>query len=272
MNKKVVSFFVLVILIFGLASSVLASSDHVLINEVQISGAAGAGDEFIELYNPTSQAVDMEGWRLVRGSSTSGAEANLVSSISGVIAPHAYFLIAHPDYTGLPAPDLAYSASSNNVPSGGSVTLYSDAGITLVDRVGFGTSPVFEAVAVGNPVSGGSVRRISDDDTNNNFIDFSLNDVSDPQNASTDVFTPTPTPTQTPESIPTPTATPTVSPSPTPSPTPEPTTTPVPSTSPVPVSTVANWAFPFSRRSCSLVRKTVRFGFFKISTFKLICE
>ncbi|RJR28967.1 lamin tail domain-containing protein [Candidatus Microgenomates bacterium] len=272
MNKKVGSFFVLIVSVFGFATSVLASSDHVLINEVQISGAAGAGDEFIELYNPTSQAVDMEGWRLVRGSSTSGAEVNLVSSISGVIAPHAYFLIAHPDYTGLSAPDLAYSASSNNVPSGGSVTLYSDAGITLVDRVGFGTSPVFEAAAIGNPVSGGSASRTSDDDTNNNFVDFSLNDVSDPQNASTDVPTPTPIPTETPEPTATPTATPTISPSQTPSPTPEPTATPAPSDPPVHVSTVANWTFPFFGRSCSLVRKTVRFGFFKISTFKLVCE
>ncbi|MBI2278615.1 MAG: lamin tail domain-containing protein [Candidatus Brennerbacteria bacterium] len=38
-------------------------ASHVVISEVQVAGA-DAGDEFIELYNPTDQAVDMSGWSL----------------------------------------------------------------------------------------------------------------------------------------------------------------------------------------------------------------
>lgn len=223
--------FVFLPLLF-LPLNVFAAADHVLINEVQISGS-NASDEFVELYNPTDINVGLTGWRLVRGSST-GVEDNLVASISGQIASHGYFLIAHPGFTGSTTPDLVYSAASNNIPANGSVTLYSDAGVTLVDRVGFGTSPLHETATVDNPVSGGSAARVNDDDTDNNSVDFSLSDVSDPQNSSFFVATPTPVPTATPTEAPLST--------------PEPTATSVPTSvpTPIPEETVSPTEIPFT--------------------------
>src|ERR1041384_136653 len=45
-----------------------APSATVVINELQVQGAAGAADEFVELYNPTLTVVDIGGWRVRRSS------------------------------------------------------------------------------------------------------------------------------------------------------------------------------------------------------------
>src|SRR5262249_12478964 len=40
------------------------ATSHVVISEVGPSGPGGATDEFVELYNPTSQPVDISFWKL----------------------------------------------------------------------------------------------------------------------------------------------------------------------------------------------------------------
>ena len=161
-NKKYIAFTILLTLFFQFYSYIHPSSanavaDHVVISEIQIEGVS-ATDEFVELYNPTSSSVDMEGWRLTRKTST-GTESNLVSSISGIIPAYGFFLIAHPNYDDATVPDLPYSAPSNSITGHNSVILYSDAGITEVDKVGMDMAIDFEGSTTGNPPPSTSTER-----------------------------------------------------------------------------------------------------------------
>lgn len=132
---------------------------HVVISEVQVIGQNGAEDEFVELHNPSGNPVVMNNWRLTKRSSTGASPLNIVDGLNGTIPAHGYYLLAHPDYSGLATPDAFYTATSSGIPSSGSVTLYSDAGSTVVDLVGLGTSAMAEGAPVANPILGESVER-----------------------------------------------------------------------------------------------------------------
>lgn len=232
-----------------------ATATHVVISEVQISGSSDADDEFVEVYNPTNSVVDLTGWRLTRKTST-GTQSNLVASMSGSLASHSYFLIApSPDYLGSTVQDLNYSTTSRLAASN-TVLLYSDAGITLVDKVGLGTATDNETSAFAtNPTAGQSIERKANsssdatsmgsggtdeflgngEDTDNNSTDFVLRVASQPQNSSS-VIEPTASlsPSATPAESPSPSPEESVSPSPSASPSESPAASPSPSASPEP--------------------------------------
>ena len=246
----VLSFFLLIVFSLSKAKPTYSLSTHIVISEVQIAGdsADPANDEFVELYNPTGSDIVMTGWRLTRKNSA-GTEANLVASLSGTIPAHGFFLIGHgTGYNGSATLDLPYSAPSNALTNNYTVLLYSDAGITLVDRVGFGpsaadpeTSPVTD-----NPAANGSIERKSSssgldesggngEDTDNNNVDFLQRVTSDPQNTGSATETPSePSATPTETLTPTPTLEPTPSETLTPTPTEEPTPTPTEELTPTP--------------------------------------
>ena len=265
-------------------SSIKSAASHVVISEIQIIGTS-ADDEFVELYNPTDTEVVMDGWRLTRRTAAGGDtnESNLVSSLSGTIPPHSYFLIAQSDttYDGPVAYDFLYSAQSNAIAANNTVILYSDAGITPVDMVGMGTATDTETLAAEVPATDGSIERSPvDEDTDNNSVDFIVREVSDPQNSS---FTPSPTPTVTPSPTPeqTQTPSPTSTPEPTetpastetPVPTVSPTQTPVPTQTPSPVTRKLVGFFPLgsSPTVCYLEYKILNFRAFKFSFPRLTC-
>jgi hypothetical protein len=83
----------------------------VLINEVAWAGTnASANDEWIELYNPGWQAINLSGWRLA------AADGNLDIALSGQIAAGGYYLLERTDDTtisDIPA-DLIYSGALSN--------------------------------------------------------------------------------------------------------------------------------------------------------------
>jgi endonuclease G len=135
-----------------------ATSTHIVISEVQIAGVT-ASDEFVELYNPTSNDVSLNGWRLTRKTDT-GSESNLVSSLSGTIKAHGYFLVTpQSGYTGSVAADETYSVAGSPIAANGTVLIYSDAGTTLIDKVGFGSAADKESTATSNPASSSSAER-----------------------------------------------------------------------------------------------------------------
>lgn len=248
MSTKIAFIFTIFILVFAfIPFRPSAAENHVVISEIQISGTT-ATDEFVELYNPTNSEINIAGWRLTK-KVISGTQSNLVTNIVGTIPAYGHFLITHPTgYDGSISSDLAYSTSTSITPDN-TVLLYSDGGITLVDKVGMGLATDFEtAVFASNPLANSSIQRTNGQDTNNNSADFFLQTVSDPQNSQTiitptstptptpvdstepgDTPTPQPTSTATPTSIPTPTTSPTFSSSPTPS--------QLPITSPTPTAT-----------------------------------
>lgn len=269
-------------------------ASHVVISEIQIDGDS-TNDEFVELYNPSGNPVDMTGWRLTK-KTAGGTQSNLVANISGTIAPHGFFLIAHPDFNGSTTSDLVYSATSSGIAANNSVTLYSDAGATVVDVVGMGSAVASESAATANPDPSGSIERKANatsttesmtagvdqtagngQDTDNNNADFVTRTVSDPQNSSSAIepVAPTPTPTATPEPTPTPTPELTATPTPTEIPSVTPTMTPTPTQAPsiTPTPTpMTQPSFPRLSVRCNVTYKTVVTRWFTFEFPKIHCD
>ena len=123
------------------APSVQAAANHVVISEYATRGPNNATEEFIELYNPTSNAVNISGWKLqykpAAGSSFSD-RATLPANTS--IGAHKFFLIMNNSYASPPVtPDFTSSSwgSSTGMADAGHMRII-DASAVEVDRVGWG--------------------------------------------------------------------------------------------------------------------------------------
>lgn len=196
-----------------------AAVTHIVINEIQIAGATTT-DEFIELFNPTGETVTLTGWRLSKRTA-SGNQYNLLTTFPEIIlAPGQYYLIAHPNgYTGITIPDAIYS-TQESLAANNTVVLFSDAGDTIVDLVGYGTASSFEEAAALNPEATQSIARITNgEDTDNNAADFTIAVSPTPMNltSATPSSNPPPSPPQTPETPEDETENPPAEPQPTPS-------------------------------------------------------
>lgn len=262
-----------------------ALSTHIVISEVEIFGTT-ASDEFVELYNPTESDISLNGWRLAR-KTEAGNSSNLVASLSGTIKAHGYYLITpQTGYVGSASADKTYSVAGSVLATNNTVLLYSDAGITLVDKVGLGTATDKETAAITNPVNGTSTERKANnastidsmtsgidalmgngEDTDNNQNDFIIKLFPQPQNSLSGLEPLDPTPTETATPTPSETPTPSASLSPTPSDVPlTPTNTPtlVPSITPTntitPTPTRSQFpVFPQMRVICTTKTISVRF-------------
>jgi len=176
---------------------VLAESlNHLIITEIQIAGKTLVDDEFIELYNPTDQAIGLIGWKLTKKTS-SGNEYTILSSqtsvkLQGVVASQRYFLIAHPKFSAVSNADVVHSGTQS-LASDNTLILYDKLGV--VDRVGWGS--VADAV-VSNPAAGKSLERKKDNnfylDIDNNGQDFFIQNNPNPQNSSYETQSPPPGP------------------------------------------------------------------------------
>ncbi|GAB3699772.1 ExeM/NucH family extracellular endonuclease [Mariniluteicoccus flavus] len=181
-----------------------AVSTGVLINEVYGGGGntgATFSNDFVELTNPTSSAIDLTGYKVTYYSSAGGSGGTC--TLTGSIAARGTYLIqgaagATPS-TALPTPDA--TCTFNMSGTNGSVELVNAAG--LVDLVGYGTATKREGTATPALTNSTSASRTSTTDTDNNAADFAVG-APTPQNSGTTTPTPTPTPTST--------ATPTASP------------------------------------------------------------
>lgn len=160
------------------ADSAPSTEGRVVIAAVQIAGAAASND-FIKLYNPSSVAVDLGGWKLRKRSQT-GADYSLRTIPTGMaIAPGHYFVWAN-SADGFSASIGANVSSTETLAGNNSVALM-DADGSIKDALAWGTgtgqygegSPYPD-----NPVAGQVLARKMKDgvpaDTNNNANDFSL--------------------------------------------------------------------------------------------------
>jgi hypothetical protein len=159
-----------------LASTDLAVSCAPKINEVQTAGAT-ATDEFVELYNPCPQAVDLAGFRLAYRSATNnsgGSDITLATIGNQSIASMAYFVVGGKGYTQTKDEVMSGGLAS----TGGAVALYNSSGIR-VDSVAYQTLSVANNFTEGspapNPPTGQSIARTPNGvDTDNNSVDFKV--------------------------------------------------------------------------------------------------
>lgn len=191
---------------------------EIVISEVALFGPNGAGDEFVELYNPTSSEVDLSGWQLQYRAATGPLYWAKVTLPAGAsILPHGFFLMASggaAGYVGSVKPDhvhvfnwpttLGLHNDSGHVRIGapGLVDALDDP--RAIDTVGWGEAVGHEGngPAPAQAQAEGSIERkaraestslslftLGTDtllgnghDSNHNAADFVLRPVRDPQN------------------------------------------------------------------------------------------
>jgi uncharacterized protein len=182
--------------------SAKAISPNIVISQVYGGGGnSGAPftNDFIELYNLSGSSVSLSGWSVQYTSATGtgnfGSATNLITPLSGSLAPGQYFLVQEASQAAvgspLPTPDvtdstpIAMGAGAGKVAlvntttplgcNGGSTPCSPAALATIVDLIGYGNANFFEgsgaAPTLSNTTaalraSGGCV------DTDNNATDF----------------------------------------------------------------------------------------------------
>ena len=220
--------------------SAVAAAANLVVSEV-VTGGASANDELVELYNPSTTALPLEGLELVYVSASGATVTRRVGWELGAptVAPGGHLLVANELGVFASIADVLYAGGM--AATGGSVALRIQGATTAIDAVGWGatTSTWLEGLPAPAPPAGSSLERLpggdagSTMDTGNNAADFAVRALPDPQNsasppvpepAPTGSTEPTPTPTEPPDGTPAPSATPTpaASPSPTGSPGPPP--------------------------------------------------
>jgi hypothetical protein len=121
----------------------------VYISQIQITGGAGhTGDDFIELFNPNPQPVNLKGYRLVKRTAAGTADTLIKSWTSDTFIPgYSFYLWASSAYASLPC-------TADVLTSG---TLADDNGIAI--RFGSSdTGQIIDSAAWGK--AGGAFRNI----------------------------------------------------------------------------------------------------------------
>jgi hypothetical protein len=160
------------------SGSASTAGGHILIAAVQIAGVASTND-FVKLYNPSSVAVDMGGWKLRKKSQT-GADYSLRTIPADMtIGPGGYFMWAN-SADGFSA-SIGADVSSTETLAGNNSVALTDADGNLEDALAWGTGT--DQYGKGapypdDPVAGQVLTRKMVDgvptDTGNNADDFAL--------------------------------------------------------------------------------------------------
>ncbi len=183
----------------------------VVISEFRTRGSAAGNDEFVELFNPTQNPVDITDWKIVRSTSTGTSPSTRHIFDSVILQPGQYYLVGSLTYSTDPTNTIAQDVVANGGVSGDTedIGLADGGGLALrraddsdVDQVGIGATAFGEGTRLltelTTNVDRGYARVDVCEDNNNNSTDFVLTDPSQPQNSSLPA-TPCPAPTATPE-------------------------------------------------------------------------
>lgn len=175
------------------SDSTAATADHLVISQVQTTGGPGrTAEDFVEIYNPTGQDIDLKGMRLVKRTKTGAIDTLLKSwTSSTIIRARAYYLWANSSYTSIAAaPDVT---TSGTIADDNGVALRNGPNDTgaIIDAVAWGASAnafIEGQVFTTNPGAGQSLERKpgsgqgNGEDTNNNANDFFLQSAPRPRN------------------------------------------------------------------------------------------
>jgi hypothetical protein len=154
---------------------------QVRINEFSTGVEGALTDEFVEIHNAGSSAVDLSGYKLVYRSAAGTSDVSLGALPDGTtLAPGAFMLFGGSGYAGAHPADRSFSTSLAS--SGGGLGLRDPSGI-LVDSVAWGTATnalvegaVTPAPTITAAPGKSDARHPDGNDTNDNSADFAEGD------------------------------------------------------------------------------------------------
>lgn len=159
-------------------------SPNLVISQFQPGTTANPNDEFVEIHNNGSTAVDLNGYRINYRSQNGTSDVPIPFAVwtsQTILQPGQYYLVASTSYTGAANPDLTYnpvtcSCSMSANQGGLAIRLGANDTGTIIDAVGWGTTTniFFEGTRTTAPGSGSSKERLQlgCQDTDNNANDF----------------------------------------------------------------------------------------------------
>jgi len=186
-------------------SPVRVKDSGLLISEVQTRGEGGGRDEFIELYNRTSQDISLEGCSLIYWPASGKHSSVKYSWSSPVMIPaYRHYLLTNADgYTGQTIEDAVYH---QGIGDSGQLALFGSDRTLIYDSLSWGEltgENHGEGSAAESPSKGQSLERLPGNgdniqDTNDNSADFFLQSDPNPQNLSSVAVEPQPQPAPSP--------------------------------------------------------------------------
>jgi hypothetical protein len=156
------------------------------VNEVSTGVTGAATDEFVELYNAGTSAIDASGWKVVYRSATGTSDTTLATIPAGTtIAAGGFYLLGGSGYAGSAAADQSFSVGLAG--TGGAVGIRDTTG-ALIDGAGWGTATnaLVEGSAAAAPPTtaapGSSIVRVPDGhDTDVNATDLTVTSAATPK-------------------------------------------------------------------------------------------
>ncbi|MCP6718586.1 MAG: lamin tail domain-containing protein [Patescibacteria group bacterium] len=154
----------------------------ILITEIQIASENNQKDDFVELYNPNSEDVNLTDWYIQRKTKSASDFSTYApkSLFSGkLIRSHNYFLIANASSSPFVVAWVADVLTTYPLTEDNTLVL-KNPNREISDKVGWGQSQDFETAPIENPLVGESIGRKwsatseSYIDTDNNSQDFEI--------------------------------------------------------------------------------------------------
>ena len=159
------------------------------VNEVMTGSTGAAANEFVELVNAGTEAVDAGGYRVVYRSAAGTSDTLLGALPAGTVIPAGgHYLLGGGAYAGTVAPDQSFGTGL--AATAGGVGVRDPDGV-LLDSVGYGAT-VANGFVEGQPATappttatpGSSIGRMPDGkDANDNSVDFAVSATPTPRSA-----------------------------------------------------------------------------------------
>ncbi len=144
----------------------------VYISQVQITGGSGhTNDDFVELFNPNSQAVNLKGYRLVKRTAAGTVDTLIKSWTSDtIIPPFSFYLWANTGCANLPYPADGTTSGTLSDDNGVAVRFGASDSGALIDSISWGkANNTFRNVSAQNPGAGLALQRQDLYTENSNF-------------------------------------------------------------------------------------------------------
>ncbi len=203
------------------AAPQMQAATNIVISEFRTRGASGGNDEFVEVFNPTTNPIDIGGWLIrVSNSSATGTPSNRYTFPPGtILQPGQHFIAIGTNYSGNVQESPVAALSGTGITDDGGIAITLPDGITIIDQVGMSAGSIYGEGTRLSPLTTNVNRSYERNlegagsciDSNSNNPDFFVRNPSDPQNSLSTVTTcGNPTQTPSPTSSPTSTNTPTL--------------------------------------------------------------